>query len=444
MTGVGRQVSGVGEQWTVHSIRDRLPDVAIETGESVWRYGAAGVVPKCVVRPANVEQVAAAVRAVAESAGAIVPCGNATHLDVGWPPRAYDVALSTAKLDRVIAHEAADMTVTVEPGVTLAQLDSLLAAAGQWLPIDPPRAERMTVGGLIAADRSGPLRLSQGKVRDLLIGIEVVLAGGSRVRGGGRVVKNVAGYDLPKLFTGSYGTLGVIVEATFKVRPRPAATALLMLPVPSVADGVRRAQRLLAEGLAPLSIEAVNEAAAESASLAEGAALVIGMAGSEAEIAAQVERLETLGGGAIRYDDGRSQALREALRGFALPPDEEALVAKLSAVPSRVAPLLERTEAEACARAVTVEIAAHAGSGIAWCQVLGTGNPQAAALFAEWLRVTGRQLGAWVVFEALPASLRERFDPWGFNDKTLPLMAGVKRALDPAGVFSPGRFVGRI
>jgi glycolate oxidase FAD binding subunit len=429
----------------IEALRQRLPGAAIESGESVWRYGAAGVVPKCVVRPASVEEVAATVRAVGESGGALVACGNATHLDVGWPPRAYDVALSTTRLGGVLAHEAADMTITVEAGATLAAVDAALAGAGQWLPVDPPRAADMTVGGLIAADRAGPARLSQGKVRDLLIGLAVVTADGALVRGGGRVVKNVAGYDLPKLFTGSFGTLGVIVEATFKVRPRPGPPTLLVLPMESVARAIEKALELLAAGLHPLLLEAVNEAAAETLSLGESAALLVGLAAGEAEVGAEIERLQHLGcGGATRWEGERARAVIEAVRGLALPSDEEALVAKLGALPTRLIGLLERSEAEARARGLLCEIAAHAGNGIAWLQVGGSSDPQRAALFGEWLRVCARQLGVWVVFEALPPALRGQVDPWGFNEPTLPLMAGVKRALDPGGLFSPGRFVGRI
>jgi FAD/FMN-containing dehydrogenase len=191
-------------------------------------------------------------------------------------------------------------------------------------------------------------------------------------------------------------------------------------------------------------LEAVNEPAAETLSLGESAALLVGLAGSESEVAAEMDRLAALGSAATRHEGERVRALLEAVRGFVLPSDEETLVAKLSAVPTRLVPLLERSEAEARARDVVVEIAAHAGNGVAWCQVGGASNPQAASLFGEWLRVHGRQLGAWVTFEAVPPALRDHFDPWGFHEPTLPLMQGVKRALDPGGVFSPGRFVGRI
>jgi glycolate oxidase FAD binding subunit len=212
----------------------------------------------------------------------------------------------------------------------------------------------------------------------------------------------------------------------------------------SIVQAVEKAMDFLAHGLCPLFLEAVNESAAESLSLDESAALLVGLAGSEVEVGAEVQRLERFGVGAARYDGERARAIVEGVRGFVLPSDEETLVAKISALPTRLIALLERSEAEARARGVVLEIAAHAGNGIAWLQAGGSADPQAASLFAEWLRVTARQHGAWVVFEALPPALRDHFDPWGFNEPTLPLMAGVKRALDPNGIFSPGRFVGRI
>jgi len=177
-----------------------------------------GCAPCCVLFPSTAEDLSRCV-AAADAAGlALIPAGNGTQLHIGHAPQRYDVALSTRRLRRIVAHEAADMTVSVEAGLTLAELNAALAAAGQRLPLDPPYPEHTTIGALIATDACGPLRLSQGKVRDLLIGVTVVLADGSVVKGGGRVVKNVAGYDLMKLFTGSFGTLGIVTEATFKIR----------------------------------------------------------------------------------------------------------------------------------------------------------------------------------------------------------------------------------
>ena len=426
-------------------LRDRLGADAVDDSEATYRYAAAGVVPSCIVAPADAAGVAAAVRLAREAQLALVPAGRATHLEIGHPPRRYDAALSTRRMARIIAHEAGDMTVTVEAGVTIGALQYALAAERQWLPLDPPRAAEMTVGGLIAADRSGPLRCAYGKVRDWLLGVRVVMADGACVRGGGRVVKNVAGYDLPKLFAGSFGTLGVIVEATFKVRPLPDAEAMFVWPTPTFADALSCARRTTAAPLFPTVLEAINDPAGESIGVETGPCLVIGCDGATAHLEEQERRLEALSDGAARrIDSERAAALRRALADFSQPANEDGIVVRLSALPSALAALLGTVETAAAERGIVCEIAAHAGNGVAWCQLLGAAELSALAEFADWLRKRGREHAAWVVFESLPEGLRGWVDPWGFDAPARQLMTGIKRALDPDDVFSPGRFVGGI
>ena len=235
---------------------------AVANGDRAHACAVDGLHPRCIVSPATVDELCRCVAAIDAADGALIAFGSGSRLGVGRRPRRYDVALSTRRLQRVLAHEAADMTVSVEAGVTVAELNAVLGEAGQHLPLDPPHPELTTIGGLIATDASGPLRLSHGKVRDLLIGIRVVLADGTLVKGGGRVVKNVAGYDLMKLFTGSYGTLGVIVEATFKVRPLPEHEAVIVVPAATTAEAITTALALLSPGLAPLSVDVLNETGA--------------------------------------------------------------------------------------------------------------------------------------------------------------------------------------
>jgi glycolate oxidase FAD binding subunit len=425
--------------------RDHLPHDAIDTSDLVYRYAAAGVVPPCVLQPTGVDGVAAAVRTAAARGLALIPAGHPTHLDVGHAPRAYDAALSTRGLDRILAHEAADMTVTVESGITVAALAGALAAQQQWLPLDPAHAREMTVGGLVAADRCGPLRFAYGKVRDWLIGLRVVTADGEIIRGGGRVVKNVAGYDLPKLFAGSFGTLGVIVEATFKVRPLPEAEALFVWPAATFERALAQAAAVNVSPVLPVLVEVLNDTAAEALGSGESAALVIGCAGAPAHLDEQERRLSLLSDGAATREPGdRQGALRRALSGFSHAATEDALVARVSALPSLLTTLLPQVEAAARERGVVAEIAVHAGSGVAWCQFLGAVDADGLADLAYWLRRAARMRGAWVVFESLPPDLRARVDPWGYDAPALRLMRGVKRALDPHGVFSPGRFVGGI
>ena len=201
-----------------------------------------GLAPGCAVEPLTVEELCAALRDASERGAAVIPWGAGRHMSLGNVPTRYDVALRTTKLDRVIEYEPADMTVAVEAGITMGRLQSLLAERGQFLPIDAPADA--TVGGVLSAGVSGPSRHAYGLPRDWLLGCRMALADGTAIKGGGRVVKNVAGYDMPKLFVGSLGTLGVIVEATFKVAPLPVAQETLLANFPSLeaaADAARAA-----------------------------------------------------------------------------------------------------------------------------------------------------------------------------------------------------------
>ncbi|MGD9764776.1 MAG: FAD-binding oxidoreductase [Candidatus Binatia bacterium] len=418
---------------------------AVRDGEAVWRCAAAGAVPHCVVEPADASRMAAAVRAAAAHGLAVVATGNGTHLGVGWPPRRYDAALSARRLQRIVAHDAADLTVTVEAGLTLRALNEALADAGQWLPIDPPVGDVMTIGGLIAADRSGPLRHGYGTVRDYLIGIRAVTAAGEVVRGGGQVVKNVAGYDLPKLLTGSYGTLAIIVEASFKIQPRPAALDVFEWKAPTLREALERAHALGRSAVLPVLVEVVNEAAAESLGLGDEAAVLIGCAGSPAHVEEQARRMDMVSAGAAtKLSAGRGAALLRALREFSQPADDRAMVARLSARPTALPPLLDEVEAIASAAALVVEVAVHAGAGVAWCQMLGAPSADGLRAAAERMRAAARRHTGWAVFETIPGELRGDIDPWGYEAPALSIMRRVKAALDPNGCFSPGRFVGQI
>lgn len=199
------------------------------------------------VRPQSIPEVQEIVRAAQSAGRAVLPWGGGTGQDYGLPPRKADTILDLSALNGLIAHEYADMTVTVQAGMTLAQLQEQLATHGQFLPLDPPQPEKATIGGILATNASGPLRLGYGTARDWLIGLTVVDAQGRRIKGGGKVVKNVTGYDLPKLHVGALGTLGVIVEATFKVSPRPETARTLVAQANAASDLATAATRLWRE-----------------------------------------------------------------------------------------------------------------------------------------------------------------------------------------------------
>ena len=214
-----------------------------------------GSKPGPVVTPTDIEQLRAGLSEAANHEISIIPVGGGKHLGIGNVPQSYDVAMSLAQMNHIIAHEPADLTVTVEAGLRLDDLQRALAVHGQFLPLDPPCAAGATIGGVLAVNAHGPLRHAFGTARDWLIGTRVVHADGSLSKSGGRVVKNVTGYDMHKLYVGSLGTLGVLVEATLKVAPLPHGDSTLAIACRSAARG---AEMILAAHDAGLALHAAE------------------------------------------------------------------------------------------------------------------------------------------------------------------------------------------
>ncbi len=391
-----------------------------------------GVAPVWVLRPGAVAEVQKIVRAGVP----LVASGLGAHLDVGAPPHRLEVLLRTDRLARVLDHQAADMTVTVEAGCSLATLQNVLAAAGQWLPLDPPRPERTTIGGLIAANLSGPLRASQGTARDLLLGCTVVGAGGALARSGGRVVKNVAGYDLPKLHVGALGTVGVIVEATFKLRPRPEREAAVVIACRTPTEAGDMAL-VLRDVLDPLWLEVAG-----SGGLADGpgsgAAVAAGVGGSAAEVEHGCARLrgvaEARGCRALEVADGAG--LRDRLAAFDVVP--AAAVLRAGTLPTQVGSVLEAAEAAAREVGAGMRSLAHASAGIVRVAV---GRAEHVGPLVHALRPGLESVGGSLVVHRATPDVKRSVDVWGAVGPGLPLMRKIKRAFDPAGLFAPGRFV---
>jgi len=391
-----------------------------------------GVAPDRVVRPGTVAEVQAAVR----TGAALVASGFGAHLDIGAPPRRLDVLVRLDRLDSILDHEAADMTVTVESGCPLATLQDALASAGQWLPLDPPRPQRTTVGGLIAANLGGPLRASQGGVRDLLLGLHVVGAGGTLVRGGGRVVKNVAGYDLPKLHVGALGSVGVVVQATFKVRPRPEREAAVVIGCRSGPEAAEAAL-VLRDVLDPLWIE-VSGAGGLPDGPGDGAAVAVGVAGlaTEVEHGGRLveEHATSRGWRTVRVEDGR--ALRARLGEFDVEP--AAALLRAATLPGKIGPLLGAVDAAAARHGASVRTLAHAANGVVRIAVARAGDvPPVVRELRPRLEADG---GSLVLHRAGPA-VKAAVDVWGDLGPGRHLMRRIKEAFDPDGIFAPGRFV---
>lgn len=422
------------------SIRSLLGDGA-ETEPAARRdLAVGGVVPEVVARPSDQEELRACVECVAARGAALVALGLGAHRDLGHPPRRYDVALSTTRLARTIEYTPADMTITVEAGLTVAALQEALAAERQWLPLDPPLPGSTTVGGLIAADLSGPLRASQGRVRDFLIGISVVTADGRAARAGGRVVKNVAGYDLMKLFAGSLGTLAIVTEATFKVRPLPAATRCLALACQGMPASLTLAERLAETNIAALAATLMWDLG----DAAGTPVLVCLLGGVDAEIGAECERLLALAGetGAEVVLDAAGEepdasGLSAERRDFIRSASGN-LVVRMTALPRRASRLAAAVAAEFADTPGRCLLDPRTGSVAVALEL-----PDAEAAIGR-LAALASTNGARLVVERWPAALAASIEVWWPLPAALPLMRRMKSALDPGGALAPGRFVGRI
>jgi glycolate oxidase FAD binding subunit len=379
-----------------------------------------------VAEPRSAEEIAEIVRKCERDAIALAPFGGARTL-ARMRPFPAAIGVSTARMDRIIAYEPDDMTVTAEPGVTLGALNLLMASRGQRLPADPARPEITTLGALIGAAQAGPIRLSEGAVRDLLIGIRFAGHDGRIVHGGGRVVKNVAGYDLMKVMTGSFGTLGIITEATFRVRPIPENYSLAIARFVRGADAFAAALR--AEESAPLiHAEVLSEALA--ARFGGGGALALaGFGGIRAEAEHHRGRIaEALGSGAEILAGGEALAAYEQLRDIDFA--DAALAAQIAVM---------RSDLPRCVAECGAEFRAHAASGVAQIFLAdGRGAEAPAAVLARWRGIVHRARGNLRVLAARDAA--QMFDQP--PAPAMALMRRLKAAFDPHRVFNPGCFVG--
>jgi glycolate oxidase FAD binding subunit len=421
---------------------------SVLTGVELSPYVVEGRTPDAAVFPGSIEEVSSAIALAAEAGLSVTPWGGGTAASVGMPSARAGLVVGLRRLDRVLEHAPGDLTVTVEAGTTVAALQAALRDRGQWLSLDPADAERATIGGVLATDASGPRRHLYGTARDLLIGVTVVTAEGTVVKGGGKVVKNVAGYDLPKLFIGSYGTLGVIVEATFKLRPIPDDERLVCVGFDRLKDAGAAVKAVMASDLIPNAVELLDATAAAAVAPA-GVALVVGFDGLEEQVAWQCAELTRL----VRACGGReAQPLeaaawsRLAMAARAAFPVATAVMA-FGVLPTQVAELMEQGSGVARARGLGTAWAARAGVGVV-SAALATGHEPAepapiAAVLAEW-REMARAGGGHATLEWAPLAVKAQVPVWDDAGAAGRIMQRIKAELDPKNVLNPGRFVAGI
>ena len=436
------------------SLLDKLRAVVgqahVLTGVELSRYVIEGRTPEAAVLPGSVDEVAAIVAHAMETGVPIVPWGGGSAIGVGAPPARAGLVLVLTRLDALVEHEPGDLTATAQAGITIAALQAALRARGQWLSLDPSDAARATLGGVLAANASGPRRHLYGTARDLLIGVTVVTADGAVVHGGGKVVKNVAGYDLPKLFVGSFGTLGVIVEATVKLRPLPDAERLVAVRFERLQDAGAALRNLLGSDLIPNAVDLLDGPSAGALGLpAAPATLAVGFDGLGEQVDWQVAELATV---VVRCGGAKpaplaaetwarlASASRDAF-------DTPAAVMTLSVLPAVVAETMEHGAQTARKRGLMSAWCAHAGVGhltATLCADAPRPDPAPiAAVLEEW-RAAARAGGGHASVTWAPLPVKSALPVWDEAGAAGRLMKRIKAQLDPNNLLNPGRFVGGV
>jgi glycolate oxidase FAD binding subunit len=436
------------------------------TDVAVAEYAIDGVSPAMVVLPTDESQIAEVLRLASESQATVFPRGGGSHTYIGQTPSRVDLVLSVQRLHRQLAYEPADLTTTVQAGMRFTELQRTLGASGQFLALDPPVTAMTTMGGVIATNLSGPRRLLYGTARDVLLGVAVITVDGKRTKAGGRVVKNVTGYDLNKLYIGSLGTLAIIVELTCKLHPLPPGELTLGIGCAPQADLAPVLHMLLQLPLRLNSLELLNAAALER--LASHTGLALGETGYM--LLARVE-------GTAAVTRSQAQRLTEALRHVPLTraasvdtwsgveqerlwfglgaltqgasgPDAApvCMVVKVSLLMSQLPAFYQEVQAIAAASDSAWPMVAHAGSGIVYVTIP---VPHPATPDVEQLLRHLRALEQCVahcqgrrVIERAPVAVKQQCQVWGPPGDDFALMRAIKASFYPQSSLNPGRFLG--
>jgi glycolate oxidase FAD binding subunit len=459
-TGVSRLASIVGASHVA------------EDAPSLADYAIDSVVPKFIVRPANVSETAEVVKLAGAEKMALLVCGARTKLAMGMPPRKYDLALDVSRLDKIVRYDPGDLTLSVEAGVPLSKLATALAENGQFLPLAVPWQTAATIGGTIASGVDSPLRQFYGTARDFVLGMEFITGDGSCAKSGGRVVKNVTGYDLHKLMIGAMGTLGVITQIHFRTFPAPRNPRAVLATFARFADAWAMRQSIADSPLRPMTLDVLSSdvaglfaspAAARNAPgsynpalLANGQwVLTTGFSGNENVLnryAADLKQMAEQAGATSLTLLGADQipgafARKREFIPIALESSPATVVMKLSILPGRMSELLAAVQNAVSAQSIQWAAIVR-GIGVAHVALLPE-NRTADAL-TQFARVTDEILSAAAKLQGnasipwCPAEWKTRLKVWGIERSDIAQMKKLKAFFDPSEIFAPGRFVGGI
>ena len=440
-------------------MHDELQRIVGESGilseEQVAAYTFDGYVPKAVVLPTSVQEIQEVLQFAVKQNLSVMPAGAGTKLGIGNLPQKVDVVLATTRLNSVVEYEPADLTVTVEAGIRLRDLQTELAKHRQYLVLNPPYADRCTIGGIVATNASGSFRLRHGTARNQVLGLRVVRADGTVVKSGGKVVKNVAGYDLNKLYIGAFGTLGIITEVTLKLSPIPVRQAMLTADFQNVQEAVDTGLAIVGSQTLPMFVNLfVNSdptrRGTQGPTDQNKPMLVVGFGGDPETVAWQLTQcqgiMERNGAvGVTIVEDEPLHHLQETVQEFSADNGNTEIVgAKLN---------LKRTDLAEFASQIMeadwtpeVQMMALLGSGVLYATipVASDTDYQSLAAALTQLRQTAISKQGNLIIEVAPPELKRHIDVWGSVEGTLSLMKQIKAKFDPTGLLNPGRFISSI
>ncbi|AVH64566.1 FAD-binding oxidoreductase [Nostoc sp. 'Peltigera membranacea cyanobiont' 213] len=405
----------------------------IEIGQQkrIQQAITSGKSPTYIVYPRTQQQLAAVIAKAHSHNWRILPCGNGSKLNWGGLAKDIDVVVSTERINQLIEHAVGDLTVTVEAGMKFSDLQALLAKSRQFLALDPTAPESATIGGIVATGDTGSLRQRYGSVRDQLLGITFVRADGEIAKAGGRVVKNVAGYDLMKLLTGSYGTLGFISQLTFRLYPLSEASGTVVLT--GSAEAVSQAADILrGSALTPVQADLLSTKLVSSLGLGEGLGLIARFQSISESVKEQSNRVLEVGqklglDGAIFADGDEAslwQRLQERIHSSAT---ESVITCKIGVLPTAAVEILTQVELGLI----------HISSGLGLLQLESTNQVLKLRDFTQANR-------GFLTILSAPMAVKEQIDVWGYTGNALPLMRRIKEQFDSKNILSPGRFMGGI
>ncbi len=420
--------------------------------EELKAFGIDNVLPEIVLSPNNIEQVSEIMKLASKESLSVMPWGSGTKSALGNKPDRVNIVISTNNLNRIIEHGASDLVATTECGISLGSLQKELNKENQFLALDPPHINKgATIGGIIATNDSGPERLRYGTAREFLIGIKVVKADGIIFKGGSKVVKNVAGYDLPKLYVGSLGTLGIIVEATFRLYPVPEYSETYLASFSSLENCHKTILTLLNSNLVLTSLELLNPGLTALLSKRNNLdingseyCLAIGIKNVEKAVKDQISAVKKIceqnNGKGVLISGSQEEKLWEDVRNFPCNVVKaESVVCKASILVTQIPTVLNMVKQLSDENGVETSVSTRAGNGICIIAIRGDGSSITNAV--NNLRAFISPLGGHLIVQEAPSEIKKGFDVWGDIGSGLGIMKRIKSNFNPDNILNPGRYI---